>query len=218
MLSNLVKKIKDSQQPAHTARLPDKTTTISQKNTTTRPQATTISEDIPDDVLNILKNVASKYEIPAQAIVDRYKQICKLTTMTPEAIDDLKNNVLLDITGKEASWLYAFVKPIQAGCLNTTPEDTTPETPRHYETKLTYKGETLHKLFTTHTRSDLMHECVKAEAIMSDLGGTSILTRRIHKLGMVRIDKVKSKNALCEYLWLLYDLIVERLSIKGIYK
>jgi len=205
-------KIKDRQRPSLPARIPDE----SEVTTTPRPQATTtITEEIPQDVQSLLKSVAGKYEIPPQSIVDRYKQICKLQAMTPEALHDLKVNVLLDITGKEESWLSAFVEPIKAGCLDTTPE---PEPELHYETKMTYKGETLHKLFTTHSRSDLMHECVKAEAIMSDLGSTSVLARRIHSLGMIRIDKVKSKNALCEYLWLVYELIEERLAIKGIYK
>jgi len=72
-----------------------------------------IAPAITEAVQNLLIQVAGKYDIPAQSICDRYLQIRKMKAFDNDAIDDLRDNVLLDIEGKEESFTYAFVKPIR---------------------------------------------------------------------------------------------------------
>ena len=89
-----------------------------------------VSLNIPSGILELADRVGKKYGITGQQICDRYLQVCKRSAFDKDAIADLRDNVLLDIDGKEESWEAAFVKPIKAGVLN---ESMKPE-PKHNPT------------------------------------------------------------------------------------
>lgn len=78
----------------------------------------TFSLNIPSAIKELADSVGAKYCITGRQICERYLQIRKMDTFDGDAITDLRENVLLDIDGKEESLLSAFVKPIKAGVLN----------------------------------------------------------------------------------------------------
>jgi hypothetical protein len=86
----------------------------------------------------------------------------------------------------------------------------------HYARKLNVNGVELYQLFTKNSREDILQECIKAEAIMRQLGSEAVFRTRVDFLGIPRLDQVKFKEALVDYLWTLYDLIDERVAIQSV--
>lgn len=95
-----------------------------------------------------------------------------------------------------------------------TSRQSTPQTQLHYSRKLNVNGVELYQLFVKNSREEILQECIKAEAIMRTQGSTDIFRRRVEFLGIPRLDHVKLKEALVDYLWTLYDLIEERVAIQ----
>jgi len=95
-----------------------------------------------------------------------------------------------------------------------TSRQSTPQTQLQYARKLNVNGVELYQLYTSNSREDIIHECIKAEALMRAQGSTNIFRIRVDFLGIPRLDKVNLKEALIDYLWTLYDLIDERVAIQ----
>jgi len=92
----------------------------------------------------------------------------------------------------------------------------TPQTQLQYERKLNVNGVELYQLFTKNSREDILQECIKAEAIMRQLGSEAVFRTRVDFLGIPRLDQVKFKEALVDYLWTLCDLVDERVAIQSV--
>ena len=142
-------------------------------------------------MLGIFGKVKDKERPATQDTEDRKKE--------PETL--CFTNVLQTETGNEA--------------IKTTTEQ--PKEPLHnlqYARKLNVNGVELYQLLTTNSREDILQECIKAEAIMRQLGSEAVFRTRVDFLGIPRLDQVNLKEALVDYLWTLYDLIDERVAIQ----
>ena len=95
----------------------DKMTVYKSAGTARIPAVASSELNIPADIMELAARVGKRYGITGQQICERYLQICKRSAFDGDAITDLRDNVLLDIDGKEESWEAAFVKPIKAGVL-----------------------------------------------------------------------------------------------------
>lgn len=120
---------------------------------------------------------------------------------------------------KETLRFTTVLQPGEATSIKTTTEQT--KEPLHtlhtlqYARKLNVNGVELYQLFTKNSREDILQECIKAEAIMRQLGSEAVFRTRVDFLGIPRLDQVNLKEALVDYLWTLYDLIEERVAIQS---
>ena len=130
-------------------------------------------------------------------VFDKMKKEKPATPETPE-----------DSTPRPES-LQNLQKPTEAKSRQSTPQ-----THLQYERKLNVNGVELYQLLTTNSREDILQECIKAEAIMRQLGSEAVFRTRVDFLGIPRLDQVNLKEALVDYLWTLYDLIDERVAIQ----
>ena len=108
-LQELRRKWKEWNEPAQNAQIPAGTKTEASISDT---QQYCSERNISLKVFELANAIGKKYGITGRSICDRYLQVCKMQAFDAEAIKDIRDNVLLDIDGKEESWLYAFVEPI----------------------------------------------------------------------------------------------------------
>ena len=153
------------------------------------PEATheVLFEQLPQDIKQLLGNIAGKYEVEPKQIYDEYISLGKLDK--PYPLDDFK----IVLTNAGLAFERGFIRPLKL----------------NYTDKLFYEKMTIYRLTALNSKDDIIDETNKIEAILYDLGDKRILTKRAKSLGETKLEKA-DKQALVAYHEKMFDLLKEK--------
>ena len=162
--------------------------------------------------VNVHSETSNRGGLTVLGVFDKIK---KEKPATPDTGNEAKSRLL---TGNVVSELHSQLQTETGNEAksrqHTACDALTRRLPQQYARKLNVNGVELYQLSTSNSRDDVIQECVKAEALMRQLGSEAVFRTRVDFLGIPRLDQVNFKEALVDYLWMLYDFIDERVAIQ----
>ena len=176
-LLELARKWKAKKKDSTTAKIPDATTT---------PEVT--FDQLPQEIKQLLGNIAGKYEVEPKQIYDEYIDL-KGKLDKPYLLDDFKRV----LANAGVAFERGFIRPLKL----------------NYTDKNEYEKMTIYKLTALNSKEDLINETNKIEGILYDLGEKHILSKRAKSLSKTRLDKA-DKQALFDYHKKMFDLLKEK--------
>jgi len=142
-------------------------------------------DQLPQDIKQLLGNVAGKYEVEPKQIYDEYIDL-KGKLDNPYPLDDFK----IVLTNAGVAFERGFIRPLKMD----------------YTDKLFYEKMTIFSLTALNSKDDIIDETYKIEGILYDLGEKHILSKRAKSLGETQLEKA-DKQALVAYHEKMFDLL-----------